>query len=75
MFRFISSCHKTHFSPKDSTDVVDTANGYLLKQANDIIYQDLKEFINVLKKQALRFKSTPCIGRTHGIAIVESVAK
>ncbi len=50
-----------------STDVVDTANGYLLKQANDIIYQDLKEFINVLKKQALRFKSTPCIGRTHGI--------
>lgn len=50
-----------------STDVVDTASGYLLKQANDIIYQDLKEFINVLKKQALRFKSTPCIGRTHGI--------
>ncbi|HRF70990.1 MAG TPA: adenylosuccinate lyase, partial [Candidatus Pelethenecus sp.] len=50
-----------------STDVVDTANGYLLKQANDIIHQDLKEFINVLKKQALRFKSTPCIGRTHGI--------
>lgn len=50
-----------------STDVVDTANGYLLKQANDIIYQDIVSFMDVLKKQALRFKKTPCIGRTHGI--------
>ena len=50
-----------------STDVVDTANGYLLKQANDIIYNDIVEFMAVLKKQALVFKETPCIGRTHGI--------
>ncbi|MBD5390438.1 adenylosuccinate lyase [bacterium] len=50
-----------------STDVVDTANGYLLKQANDIIYQDILSFMEVLKAQALRFKATPCIGRTHGI--------
>ncbi|MDE7106291.1 MAG: adenylosuccinate lyase, partial [Anaeroplasmataceae bacterium] len=50
-----------------STDVVDTANGYLLKQANDILALDLEEFLLVLKKQAIRFKSTPCIGRTHGI--------
>lgn len=50
-----------------STDVVDTANGYLIKQANEIIYQDLLDFMAVLKKQALRFKNTPCIGRTHGI--------
>ncbi len=50
-----------------STDVVDTANGYLIKQANDIIREDLKQFVEVLRKQALRFKKTPCIGRTHGI--------
>ncbi len=50
-----------------STDVVDTANGILLKQANDIIDDDIHEFMNVLRRQALRFKNTPCIGRTHGI--------
>ncbi|MDE5867591.1 MAG: adenylosuccinate lyase, partial [Anaeroplasmataceae bacterium] len=50
-----------------STDVVDTANGYLLKQANDIIEEDMKEFMDVLKKQAIKYKHTPCIGRTHGI--------
>ena len=50
-----------------STDVVDTANGYLLKQANDIIYLDLVNFIKVLEEKALKYKNTPCIGRTHGI--------
>lgn len=50
-----------------STDVVDTANGYLIKQANDIIRKDLQDFIEVLKNQAIRFKKQPCIGRTHGI--------
>ncbi|MDE6273159.1 MAG: adenylosuccinate lyase [Muribaculaceae bacterium] len=50
-----------------STDVVDTANGYLFKQANDILREDLKNFEEMLKKQALRFKYLPCIGRTHGI--------
>jgi adenylosuccinate lyase len=50
-----------------STDVVDTANGYLFKQANDILWQDILQFQEVLKKQALKYKNTPCIGRTHGI--------
>lgn len=50
-----------------STDVVDTANGYLFKQANTIIAEDLDKFIDMLKRQALRFKNLPCIGRTHGI--------
>jgi adenylosuccinate lyase len=50
-----------------STDVVDTAMGYLYKQANDILWDDLVLFQKVLQKQALRFKQTPCIGRTHGI--------
>ena len=47
--------------------MVDTANGYLLKQANAILLQDLKDFQEVLRRRALEFKATPCIGRTHGI--------
>lgn len=50
-----------------STDVVDTANGYLLKQANDILREDLHKFADMLRSQALKYKYTPCIGRTHGI--------
>lgn len=50
-----------------STDVVDTANGYLIKQANDILRDDLERFISMLSKRALEFKNVPCIGRTHGI--------
>ena len=50
-----------------STDVVDTANGYLLKQADAILMKDLEEFLEVLRRRALEFKGTPCIGRTHGI--------
>lgn len=50
-----------------STDVVDTANGYLFKEANEIIEKDIQQLMLVLKKQALTYKNTPCIGRTHGI--------
>jgi adenylosuccinate lyase len=50
-----------------STDVVDTANGYLIKQANDIIREDIVKFMEVLERRAYEFKKTPCIGRTHGI--------
>ncbi|MDE5886838.1 MAG: adenylosuccinate lyase [Muribaculaceae bacterium] len=50
-----------------STDVVDTANGYLFKQADEILMKDIEEFIAMLEKQAIRFKKLPCIGRTHGI--------
>lgn len=50
-----------------STDVVDTANGYLLKQANNILREDLRRMSAILKKRAYEFKDTPCIGRTHGV--------
>lgn len=50
-----------------STDVVDTANGYLFKQADEIIKDDLRRFADMLKRQARKYKYTPCIGRTHGI--------
>ena len=50
-----------------STDVVDTANGYLLKQADAILLKDLEDFLEVLRRRAIEFKGTPCIGRTHGV--------
>ena len=50
-----------------STDVVDTAYGLLYKEANDILYQDLLDFQAALKEKALKYKFTPCIGRTHGV--------
>lgn len=50
-----------------STDVVDTAYGILYQQTNDILYNDLIQIQETLKKKALQYKDTPCIGRTHGI--------
>jgi adenylosuccinate lyase len=50
-----------------STDVVDTALGYLLKQANEIIEKDIVNFIAILKDKAVEYKHTPMMGRTHGV--------
>src|SRR5699024_10447538 len=50
-----------------STDVVDTAQSYLLKQANDIIRRDITSFIQILKAKAQEHKHTVMIGRTHGV--------
>ena len=50
-----------------STDVVDTANGYLIRQADDILRKDMEAFVEILRRRAVEFKDTPCIGRTHGI--------
>jgi adenylosuccinate lyase len=50
-----------------STDVVDTANGYILKQVNEILRKDLRKMLETLKRRAYEFKMTPCIGRTHGV--------
>lgn len=50
-----------------STDVVDTAQGYLLKQANEILRQDLAMVKNTIAKRALEHKNTVMMGRTHGV--------
>ncbi len=50
-----------------STDVVDTALSYLLKQANTIIRNDLERFIEILKNKAIEHKHTVMMGRTHGV--------
>ncbi|MCD2137477.1 adenylosuccinate lyase [Salinicoccus halitifaciens] len=50
-----------------STDVVDTAQSYMIKQANEIIEADLERFIEVLGERAKEHKTTLMMGRTHGV--------
>ncbi|WP_106494683.1 adenylosuccinate lyase [Lentibacillus sp. Marseille-P4043] len=50
-----------------STDVVDTALSYLLKQANDIIRKDITNFIEIIKNKAIEHQHTVMMGRTHGV--------
>ncbi|MDI9441345.1 MAG: adenylosuccinate lyase [Firmicutes bacterium] len=50
-----------------STDVVDTAQSYLIKQANQILLRDLESLLAVLKERAVEHKDTVMIGRTHGV--------
>ena len=50
-----------------SSDVVDTANALLLRDAADILLKKVDALIDVLKRRALEFKNTRQVGRTHGI--------
>ncbi len=50
-----------------SSDVVDTANALLLRDACDILLAKVDALSTVLKKRAFEFKHTPQVGRTHGI--------
>src|SRR6186713_964455 len=50
-----------------SSDVVDTANALLLREACDILLAKIDSMLPVLKRRAYEFKDTPQIGRTHGI--------
>ena len=50
-----------------STDVVDTANGIRFKNANQILREDMHTFMDILKTNALKYKDTVMMGRTHGV--------
>ena len=50
-----------------SSDVVDTANALLLRDACDILLKKVAALSEVLKRRAFEFKNTPQVGRTHGI--------
>ena len=50
-----------------SSDVVDTANALLLRDACDLLLEKIDSLMLVLKRRAFEFKSTPQVGRTHGI--------
>ncbi len=50
-----------------SSDVLDTALSYQIKEASHIIQKKVDELIEVLATRAKEHKDTLCIGRTHGI--------
>lgn len=50
-----------------STDVVDTAQALRIKQANQLIKQDLVAYRDELTKLARQYKNTVMMGRTHGV--------
>ncbi len=50
-----------------SSDILDTSFNIQLVQSGKIILKDLDQILKVLKKQAKKYKFTPCIGRSHGI--------
>lgn len=50
-----------------SSDLVDTAQGLTLRRAGMQIRAGLVDLIEVLRQQALEYRHTPCVGRTHGV--------
>jgi adenylosuccinate lyase len=50
-----------------SSDVLDTALAVQLKQAADLLIRDVDALLEVLKRRAFEHKTTPTIGRSHGI--------
>jgi adenylosuccinate lyase len=50
-----------------SSDVLDTALALQVRDASEVIFEDLQRLLDVLKKRAHEFKTTIIVGRTHGI--------
>jgi adenylosuccinate lyase len=50
-----------------SSDVLDTSLSVMMQQAVDILIEDAKNLLKVLRKKARRYKSAAMIGRTHGV--------
>jgi adenylosuccinate lyase len=50
-----------------SSDVVDTANALLMKEAATLLLEDLDRLGMVLKRRALEHRNTIMVGRTHGV--------
>ena len=51
-----------------SSDVLDTSfNIQLIQSGKIILLKTIDQILKVLKKQARKYKFTPCMGRSHGI--------
>jgi adenylosuccinate lyase len=50
-----------------SSDIMDTGLALQLKEAASLLVEDVRDLMKVLRRQALKNKNTPMIGRTHGI--------
>ena len=50
-----------------SYDIVDTALSLLVRESLETVLARLRGLEKLLKRQALKYKMAPCIGRTHGV--------
>jgi len=50
-----------------SSDILDTSLSLLMREAGELILQDLQKLSRSIKKKAYKFKRTPMMGRTHGV--------
>ena len=50
-----------------SSDVLDTSFNIQLMQSGKILLKDIDKILIILKRQAKKYKMTPCMGRSHGI--------
>ncbi|HEX9916627.1 MAG TPA: adenylosuccinate lyase [candidate division Zixibacteria bacterium] len=50
-----------------SSDILDTSLSVLMREAGQLIKEDLRNLKTIVKKKALKYKYTPIIGRTHGV--------
>ncbi len=50
-----------------SSDVVDTANALLMRDAATLLLEDIERLSHVLKRRAIEHKHTAMMGRTHGV--------
>lgn len=50
-----------------SSDILDTSLAVLLKEAAEVLLEDVDRLMAVLKEKAFQYKDTVMIGRTHGI--------
>lgn len=50
-----------------SQDLIDTAQAILLRDSILLLRKKLNEICTSFRKQAIKYKNTPCVGRSHGI--------
>src|SRR5882672_1092039 len=50
-----------------SSDVVDTALSMLMRDACDLVAEDLEQLMEAVRERAFRHRRAPMIGRTHGV--------
>ncbi len=50
-----------------SSDILDTSLSLLMREAGELILEDLKHLSRSLRRKAYKFKNTPMMGRTHGV--------
>jgi adenylosuccinate lyase len=57
-----------------SSDMLDTALSLTLKRASALIDKKIAAALKLIKALALKYRKTPCIGRTHGVVAEPTTA-